>query len=67
MAMDEQVSFQAVCHLFEHLAKISKKDAKKHKLQLFIDVFTVVVVHRYLYPYDRNGDCRTRTCSRWFG
>lgn len=38
VAMDKQVSFQAVCHLLEHLSRISKKDVKKQKLQIYIDV-----------------------------
>ena len=37
-AMDKQVSFQAVCHLLEHLSRISTKDVKKQKLQIYIDV-----------------------------
>lgn len=40
--MDRQVSFQALCHLLDHLAKVSKKEVKKQKLQVYIDVHNVL-------------------------
>lgn len=42
--MDRQVSFLALCHLFEHISRIGKKELKKQKLQLYIDVLWFILL-----------------------
>ena len=36
--MDSNITVLALSHILEHISRISKKDGKKQKLQLYIDV-----------------------------
>lgn len=37
-SMDSNITVLALSHILEHISRISKKDIKKQKLQLYIDV-----------------------------